>query len=83
MKNLQSPRPTLDYAPPRRAASPFPALFAALFCTGLIGFAIYTAFGSQANGDLMLIVIPVLGAIFFSIPAGRAWVAFVRSLKGK
>ena len=66
-----------------RAVSPPILLLAALFCTILIGIAIWTVLGSRANGDLMLIYVPLLGAVFFCIPAVQAWVAFFQSVRRK
>jgi hypothetical protein len=58
-----------------------PPLFAALVCTGLIIEAIVTVMGSRANGDLMLLFVPLLGATFLSIPAGQAWWACFKMVR--
>jgi hypothetical protein len=58
-----------------------PALAAAIVCTGLIAEAILTAVHGRSNGDLMVSVIPILGAVFLSIPTGQAWWGVIRSLK--
>jgi hypothetical protein len=50
-----------------------PALAVAIICTALIAEAVATAVHGRANGDLMVIVCPILGATFLSIPAVRAW----------
>ena len=42
-------------------------------CTVLIAEAIVTVIHGRENGDLMVIVCPILGATFLSIPAVRAW----------
>lgn len=67
----------------RRWVALLPPLLAALACTGLIVEAIYTAMRSRANGDLMLLFLPILGAVFFSIPAFQAWYACLRILRGR
>jgi hypothetical protein len=64
-------------------ASLLPPLFVALLCTGLIVEAIYTVIGGQANGDLMLLFVPILGAIFLSIPAMQAWWACFKIVRGR
>jgi hypothetical protein len=61
----------------------WPPLFAAIFCTGLIVEAIFTAKRSRANGDMMLIFVPLLGAAFLAIPASQAWWMCVKILRGK
>jgi hypothetical protein len=50
-----------------------PPFFSALVCSGLIIEAIVTVMGGRANGDLMLLFVPLLGATFLSIPAGQTW----------
>jgi hypothetical protein len=49
------------------------ALAVALVCTGLIIEAIVSAVEARVNGDLMVDVAPILGAIFLSVPTGQAW----------
>ncbi|MGA3067739.1 MAG: hypothetical protein ABSF29_12925 [Tepidisphaeraceae bacterium] len=71
---------------PRRGgmvASLLPPLAVALVCTGLIVEAIYTVMGGRANGDLMLLFVPLLGAIFLSIPALQAWWACIKIVRGR
>jgi uncharacterized membrane protein (UPF0182 family) len=58
-----------------------PALAAAIVCTLLIAEAIFTAVRGRSNGDLMVSVIPILGAVFLSIPTGQAWWVVVQNLK--
>jgi hypothetical protein len=58
-----------------------PALAAAMVCTVLIAEAIFTAVHGGSNGDLMVNAIPILGAVFLSIPTGQAWWVVVRNLK--
>ena len=58
-------------------------MIAAIFCTGLIIEAIFTAARSRANGDMMLLFVPLLGAAFLSIWALQAWWACVKILRGK
>jgi hypothetical protein len=60
-----------------------PPLFVALLCTGLIIEAIYTVMGGRANGDLMLLFVPILGAIFLCIPALQAWWACIKIVRGR
>jgi hypothetical protein len=60
-----------------------PPLVVALLCTGLIVEAIYTVMGGRANGDLMLLFVPILGAIFLSIPAMQAWWACIKIVRGR
>lgn len=67
----------------RMVASLLPPLAVALLCTGLIVEAIYTVMGGRANGDLMLLFVPLLGAIFLSIPALQAWWACIKIVRGK
>jgi hypothetical protein len=50
-----------------------PSLAVAVICTGLIVEAIVTVFHGRANGDLLLMVCPILGVIFLSIPTAQAW----------
>jgi len=57
-----------------------PALAAAIVCTLLIAEAILTVIHGRANGDLMVMVIPILGAIFLSIPMGWAWGSVIQRL---
>jgi hypothetical protein len=70
-----------DRAPRPKFAELLPPLVVALLCTGLIVEAIYTVMGGRANGDLMLLFVPILGAIFLSIPAMQAWWACFRFLR--
>ncbi|HEX4056245.1 MAG TPA: hypothetical protein VHX86_18445 [Tepidisphaeraceae bacterium] len=60
-----------------------PSLVAAILCTGLIVEAIATAMNARANGDAMVIVCPILGAVFLTIPAGQAWWALLKALCGR
>jgi formate/nitrite transporter FocA (FNT family) len=60
-----------------------PALVAAIVCTILIAEAVVTAYYGRANGDLMVIVCPILGATFLSIPAARAWWMVFSTIRGK
>ena len=62
-------------------ASLLAPLAAALFCTAMIVEAILTLMGGLANGDLMVMVCPILGAAFLSIPATQAWCAVLRNLR--
>jgi len=48
-------------------------LAAAVVCTLLIILAIFIIASARANGDAMVMICPVLGAIFLSIPACQAW----------
>jgi hypothetical protein len=66
-----------------RIGRSLPPLVAALVCTGLILEAIFTVLRSRANGDLMLMFVPMLGATFLSIPGVQAWIAFVNMIRGK
>jgi|HubBroStandDraft_2_1064218.scaffolds.fasta_scaffold1084216_1 hypothetical protein len=50
-----------------------PSLAVAIACTVLIAEAIVTVIHGRENGDLMVIVCPILGATFLSIPTVRAW----------
>jgi hypothetical protein len=63
------------------AAALAPPLVAALLCTAMIIEAIATALTGRANGDLMVLVCPILGAIFLSIPAVQAWWACIKILR--
>jgi hypothetical protein len=56
-----------------RLARILPPLAVAVGCTALIAEAIVTVVHGRENGDLMVIVCPILGATFLSIPAVRAW----------
>jgi hypothetical protein len=67
--------------PPVRLAVFLPPLLAALACTGLIIEAIVTVIGSRDNGDLMIMICPLLGALFFSIPAAQAWWACIKLIR--
>jgi hypothetical protein len=64
-----------------RLSRVLPALLGALVCTGLIVEAIITVAHGRENGDLMVIVCPILGATFISIPAARAWWTVFQNLK--
>jgi hypothetical protein len=64
-----------------RLSALLPPLLAALACTGLIVEAIVTAIGSGQNGDSMIIICPLLGALFFSIPAAQAWWACIKLIR--
>lgn len=64
-----------------RLAVLLPPLLAALACTGLIIEAIVTVIGSRQNGDSMLMICPLLGALFFSIPAAQAWWACIKLIR--
>jgi len=64
-----------------RAPKILPSLGVAVVCTALIAEAIVTAVHGRANGDLMVIVCPILGATFLSIPAVQAWWMVIRNLK--
>jgi len=66
-----------------RFAQILPALTAAVVCTGLIAEAVVTVYHGRANGDLMVIVCPILGATFLSIPAVRAWWMVLSAIRGK
>ena len=60
-----------------------PSLAVAIGCTILIAEAIVTIVHGRENGDLMVIVCPILGAIFFSIPAARAWWRVLSAIRTK
>ncbi|MGA2442143.1 MAG: hypothetical protein ABSH08_14405, partial [Tepidisphaeraceae bacterium] len=64
-----------------RPADMLPALAAAIVCTALIAEAILTAVHGRSNGDLMVSVVPILGAVFLSIPTGQAWWVVVQNLR--
>lgn len=64
-----------------RVSELLPPLLAALACTGLIIEAIVTVIGSRDNGDLMIMICPLLGALFFSIPAAQAWWACIKLIR--
>jgi hypothetical protein len=68
---MDAPRKPIPWAP----------LIAAIFCTAMIVEAILTLMGGLANGDLMVMVCPLLGAIFLSVPATQAWWAVIRKLR--
>jgi hypothetical protein len=57
----------------RRQSRLVPALAAAVIATALIIEAILTILHGRANGDLMIMVCPILGSLFLSIPAIQAW----------
>jgi hypothetical protein len=57
-----------------------PSLAVAVVCTGLIVEAIVTVFNGRANGDLLVMVCPILGATFLSIPTAQAWWTVIKRL---
>jgi hypothetical protein len=57
-----------------------PSLAVAIGCTILIAEAIVTVIHGRENGDLMVIVCPILGATFLSIPTARAWWRVIQGL---
>jgi hypothetical protein len=59
-----------------------PPLAVAIGCTVLIAEAIVTVVHGRQNGDLMVIVCPILGATFLSIPTVRAWWSVVSAFRG-
>ena len=61
----------------------WPPLIGAIFCTAMIIEAIVTLLGGLANGDLMVMICPLLGAVFLSIPATQAWWAVGKILRKK
>jgi hypothetical protein len=79
----------IEYEPKARRKEPsgrakiWPPLTAALICTGLIAAAVATAVNARANGDLMLMAVPILGATFLSIPAMDAWWSVLKILREK
>ncbi|MGD0769255.1 MAG: hypothetical protein ABSB42_13810 [Tepidisphaeraceae bacterium] len=86
LRTGKTPTPTLPLSKwgggkRARLTDMLPALAAAIVCTGLIAEAILTAVHGRSNGDLMVSVIPILGAVFLSIPTGQAWWGVIRSLK--
>jgi hypothetical protein len=60
-----------------------PSLAVAIGCTILIAEAIVTVIHGRENGDLMVIVCPILGATFLSIPTARAWWVVISAIGGK
>jgi hypothetical protein len=62
---------------PLEAESPsvvvIPSLFAAVVCSALIAEAIVTVLHARSNGDMMVMVCPILGAMFMALPTARAW----------
>jgi hypothetical protein len=75
-----------DVSPARaksRVGKLIPALAAAIVCTILILEALVAVINGRQNGDLMLIVCPILGATFFTIPAAQAWWMVIRILRGR
>jgi hypothetical protein len=56
-------------------------LAAALLCTAMIVEALIVIVFSRDNGDIMVVVCPILGAVFLSIPAAQAWMACYRILQ--
>jgi hypothetical protein len=73
-------RATRSVSRARRLAPP---LAAALICTVVIARAIIAVVGGKANGDLMVTVCPLLGAVFLSIPAAQAWWVCFKIVRGK
>ncbi len=59
-----------------------PPLAVAIGCTILIAEAIVTIIHGRENGDLMVIVCPILGATFLSIPTVRAWWLVISAIRG-
>jgi hypothetical protein len=79
---IQSGQEQFEAKPSRvRLAALLPPLLAALACTGLIIEAIVTVIGARDNGDLMVMICPILGALFFCIPAGQAWWACIKLIR--
>jgi len=62
----------IDACPARRDGI-LPALAVAIIATALIAEAVFTIINGRANGDMMIMVCPILGSLFLSIPAVRAW----------
>jgi hypothetical protein len=58
-----------------------PALTVAIFATALIAEAILTIINERANGDLMIMVCPILGSLFLSIAAVKAWWRVIRWMR--
>jgi hypothetical protein len=71
----------MEIKPRVRLTALLPPLLAALACTGLIVEAIVTVIGARDNGDLMVMICPLLGALFFCIPAGQAWWACIKLIR--
>jgi hypothetical protein len=65
-----------------RLGQVLPSLVVAVGCTILIIEAIIAVVHGRENGDLMLVVCPILGATFLSIPTVRAWWAVLCWLRG-
>lgn len=63
-----------------RPARILPSLAVAIGCTALIVEAVVTVVHGRENGDLMVIVCPILGATFLSIPTARAWWRVIQGL---
>jgi hypothetical protein len=80
ISNIEHDDDTICEPPPSRLMKVLPSLLVALVCTGLIAEAVVTALHGRQNGDLMVIVCPILGAVFISIPTVRAWWAVLRGL---
>jgi Na+/citrate or Na+/malate symporter len=68
--------------PMKRSRAITGPLLAAVVCTVLIIDAVATALGARANGDMMVMVCPILGIIFLAIPAIQAWMACSRIWRG-
>jgi uncharacterized membrane protein YeaQ/YmgE (transglycosylase-associated protein family) len=84
IQNIDEDAHELDRSRPEsKSARILPALVGAIVCTALIAEAIVTALHGRQNGDLMVIVCPILGAIFLSIPAVRAWWFVISELLGR
>jgi len=58
-----------------------PALIVAVLASALIAEAVLTIIRGRANGDLMIMVCPILGSLFLAIPAMRAWWLVVTRLR--
>jgi hypothetical protein len=86
LRTGKTPTPTLPLSTGgggnrARLTGILPVLAAAIACTVLIAEAIFTAVHGRSNGDLMVNVIPILGAVVLSIPTGQAWWVVVQNLK--
>jgi len=77
----QVPKTTLAKSRPIRRPAILAPLAAAVICTALIVLAIFIIARARANGDAMVMICPVLGAIFLSIPACQAWAAVLQRLR--
>jgi len=84
----ETDEPMIDAPAPRsskpsRGRALIAPLAGALVCTALIAEAVITALRAGGNGDMMVVVCPILGAIFFSIPACQAWAKCWSILRGR